>query len=109
SSQIVVHLVHPTLEQRDLELTLERSADGSYRGALPHPTFGRYQLAIEGRTIAAPDADAADWRLGDRIDLVPGAPVTVGRTPEPAEAGDARGDSRSSSRSSSPSDGTTEG
>ena len=113
SSQIVVHLVHPTLEQRDLELTLERSADGSYRGALPRRTLGRYQLAIEGRTIATPGADAADWRLGDRIDLVPGAPVTVGRPPEPAAAGDARGDSRSDSRSSSQSsprsDGTSEG
>lgn len=77
-AHLTLWLVHPTLESRDLALTLERSASGAWDGPLPLAVAGRYQIAIEGE---APGATR--WRLGDRVDLVRGRTLELGAPPAP--------------------------
>jgi hypothetical protein len=90
--RIVVHLVHPTLEERDLDVTLERGPDGVYRATLPVPVAGRFQLSVEGDATAASPGSSADWRLGARVELVPGLAVVLGHPPPTAPQGSARTD-----------------
>ncbi|HVL58290.1 MAG TPA: FixH family protein [Burkholderiaceae bacterium] len=70
-SSLRVTLTHPVRSELDVRLVLARSADGSYRGAMPSIAGERWHLSIE----------ADDWRLSSRsVSLRPGARV---RVPEP--------------------------
>jgi hypothetical protein len=77
---IEISLVHPTLEARDATITAERVGAGVYRAALAEPVSGRYRLSIEGEARG----DGGRWRMGDRVDLVPGRPVRLGAAPDAA-------------------------
>ncbi len=80
-AEISVRLVHPTLERRDLEITLVRAPDGRYEAALPFAIEGRFHLLIEG-SASPPDGGApSTWRIGDRVDVVRGRPIEIGRAP----------------------------
>jgi uncharacterized protein len=65
---VMVTLTHPVRAERDLRLLLPRSADGSYRTAMPALDGDRWQMSIEG----------ADWRLrSHRVSMQPGARFSV--------------------------------
>ncbi|MFE8071585.1 FixH family protein [Marinobacteraceae bacterium S3BR75-40.1] len=54
-SQLVMQLIHPTLESKDQKIVLHRVADGSFQSSLQHALSGRWHLFLK------PMQD--DWRL----------------------------------------------
>jgi hypothetical protein len=61
---VVLELSHPTRAERDALLTLQRAADGVYRGSLDAPLQGRrFYARLE------PEDETLGWRISDTLAL----------------------------------------
>jgi hypothetical protein len=63
-SELVLELSHPTRSERDTRLTLQRTADGSFRGALEAPLSGRRFYVRLEPVLADPS-----WRVSGPLEL----------------------------------------
>ncbi len=70
-STLVVTLLHPTLADQDLNLTLNRVGNGAYEGFVPELASGNWHVNLEPQDRA--------WRLAGRWQL----PQSSGFTLEP--------------------------
>ncbi len=87
ADRITARLVHPTLQQRDLEITLRSVGVDAYEGELASPITGRFHLLLEGEARVLGEAEPAPWRLGTRTDVVRGRAIEIGPIPDAGRVG----------------------
>ncbi|BES71074.1 FixH family protein [Marinobacter nanhaiticus D15-8W] len=71
---LILDMAHPTLEQQDRRLQLQRVGDGIYEASLPRPLEGRWYLELRGPTN--------DWRLKGEAALPASMPLKLAPAPQ---------------------------